>query len=129
MFKYIVTLFSILLSSVPAFASDEWVAEKTSSPHPVYTMQWSDRETLEYRSCGCADSCWKATLWDSSTQKRKMKVQLSCDCEVLFVKYSEIQKPVKYGDNCHKFEEVGKFDFIALEIKKILSDHELSIAR
>lgn len=47
-----------------------------------YTLPWSTPgEVLEYRSCGCGDSCWVAELRDART--KALKGRLRCDCERL----------------------------------------------
>ena len=47
-----------------------------------YTLPWSTHgEVLEYRSCGCGDSCWVAELRDART--KALKARLRCDCERL----------------------------------------------
>lgn len=47
-----------------------------------YTLPWNTPgEVLEYRSCGCGDSCWVAELRDART--KALKGRLRCDCERL----------------------------------------------
>ncbi|SCX39916.1 hypothetical protein SAMN03159363_0254 [Variovorax sp. EL159] len=47
-----------------------------------YTLPWNTRgEVLEYRSCGCGDSCWVAEVRNAHT--RALKGRLRCDCERL----------------------------------------------
>jgi hypothetical protein len=48
-----------------------------------YELPWRTRgEVLEYRSCGCADSCWVAEVRDTRT--KALRGRLRCDCERLF---------------------------------------------
>ncbi|AVS76326.1 hypothetical protein I4I83_00805 [Acidovorax cattleyae] len=47
-----------------------------------YPLDWPHaRETLLYRSCGCADACWVAEVRDART--RALKARLRCGCETL----------------------------------------------
>ena len=49
----------------------------------TYTLPWNGRgQVLEYHSCGCADSCWKAEVKNASNQR--VVATLRCDCEALF---------------------------------------------
>ena len=49
----------------------------------AYTLPWNGRgQVLEYHSCGCADSCWKAEVIDASS--KRVIATLRCDCEALF---------------------------------------------
>lgn len=48
-----------------------------------YELPWRTRgEVLEYRSCGCADSCWVAEV--RNTRTKALRGRLRCDCERLF---------------------------------------------
>lgn len=48
-----------------------------------YQVPWPTRgEVLEYRSCGCADSCWVAEV--RAQRSGVVKAKLRCDCERLF---------------------------------------------
>ena len=56
-----------------AFASGVHAAGGTGS----YELPWRTRgEVLEYRSCGCADSCWVAEVRDTRT--KALKGRLRC---------------------------------------------------
>lgn len=51
-----------------------------------YRLPWKTRgETLAYHACGCADSCWVATVRDSASGRTKAR--LRCDCEKLHAVY------------------------------------------
>ncbi|TQF09485.1 hypothetical protein FJV41_44340 [Myxococcus llanfairpwllgwyngyllgogerychwyrndrobwllllantysiliogogogochensis] len=91
--------------------------------HPLYTIPWEDKsQVLEYRSCGCADSCWVAEL--RAKKGRKLLARLRCDCEKLWVIPSGNSKEAEYRATCDGFDTERKLDLIAEELKKVLKAHK-----
>lgn len=61
------------LIATPAFAS---------GGTGTYRLPWNTKgQVLEYRSCGCGDSCWVAQV--RSVQTKAVVATLRCDCEQL----------------------------------------------
>jgi hypothetical protein len=68
-----------------------WGAAVASAPAQAaggtgtYALDWSHAgETLQYRSCGCADSCWVAEV--KSQRTHKTLAALRCDCTRLLAR-------------------------------------------
>lgn len=72
---------------MPSFAAMLFMAMLASGAQATggtggYTLPWNTPdEVLEYRSCGCGDSCWVAELRNART--KALKGRLRCDCERL----------------------------------------------
>ena len=69
----------------------KFVAEKSGleldAVTGAYPLDWGRAgETLQYRSCGCADRCWVAEV--KNQRSRKTLATLRCDCERLFARRS-----------------------------------------
>ncbi|CAG9172627.1 hypothetical protein [Cupriavidus pampae] len=48
----------------------------------TYRLPWNTKgQVLEYRSCGCGDSCWVAQV--RNVQTKAVVATLRCDCEQL----------------------------------------------
>lgn len=92
-----------------------------SSGNPTLYLNWKTKgESLTYRSCGCADSCWVAEL--RKVPSKKLVVRLKCDCEKLLVSREESpsQTPLDvYRETCAGFDSTGKLDKIAREIEML----------
>ena len=74
-----------------------WAAGK------AYPLDWGrPGETLQYRSCGCADSCWVAEVKNRRT--RQTLARLRCDCERLFSQTGARGPEVERAPNCSAFE-------------------------
>ena len=88
----------------------------------VYAIDWpTTSEVLEYHSCGCADSCWVAELYNRKS--RKLKIRLSCDCEKLYVTYKSNKSKKLLNNNCDEFnvDEInGKSKVISEKIQMLL---------
>ena len=76
-----------------------------NEPLPWYRFH----QALSYDSCGCADSCWVATLSDTRTHAKV--ATLRCDCEAVFFSKSNGKEQV-YARTCVAFEGNDKFDHI-----------------
>ncbi|MBV7540357.1 hypothetical protein [Acidovorax sp. sic0104] len=71
-----------------------------------YTLDWHGAgEVLEYRSCGCADSCWVASVKRLAT--RQTLAQLRCDCEKAYARVGANVSETPYADSCSAFERPG----------------------
>ncbi|MDP4077095.1 hypothetical protein [Acidovorax sp. A1169] len=69
----------------------------------TYPLDWGrPGETLEYRSCGCADSCWVAEVKNRRT--RQTLARLRCDCERLFSQTGPRGPEVERASSCAAFE-------------------------
>lgn len=91
--------------------------------HSLYTLDWENKsQVLEYRSCGCADSCWVAEL--RAKKGRKLLAGLRCDCTRLWVIPSPGAKEVEHRPTCEGFDEVGKFERITEELRKVVKAHK-----
>ncbi|MFY2561154.1 hypothetical protein ACN469_26365 [Corallococcus terminator] len=87
--------------------------------HPLYTLPWENKsQVLEYRSCGCADSCWVAEL--RAKKGRKLLAKLRCDCEKLWVIPSPDAKETEYRATCEGFDTEQKLDLIAEELRRVV---------
>ncbi len=72
----------------------------------AYPLDWGrSGEVLEYRSCGCADSCWVAVVKNRRT--RQTLASLRCDCERLFSQVGVRGHEVQRAPNCAAFEGVA----------------------
>ncbi len=68
-----------------------------------YPLDWGrPDESLEYRSCGCADSCWVAEVKNRRTQQTLAR--LRCDCERLFSQTGARDPEVERAPSCAAFE-------------------------
>lgn len=87
--------------------------------HSLYTLPWENKsQVLEYRSCGCADSCWVAEL--RAKKGRKLLAGLRCDCTRLWVIPSPGAKEVEYRPTCEGFDVEGKLDRITEEMRRVV---------
>lgn len=69
----------------------------------TYPLEWGRSvEVLEYRSCGCADSCWVAEVKNRRT--RQTLATLRCDCERLFSRVGARGPEVQRAPHCAAFE-------------------------
>lgn len=69
----------------------------------AYPLDWGrPGETLQYRSCGCADSCWVAEVKNRRT--RETLATLRCDCERLFSQVGTRNAEVERATSCSAFE-------------------------
>jgi hypothetical protein len=105
-------LFTASLSAAPASAS---------YGTPPSKLDWKTKsETLTYRSCGCADSCWIAEL--RNLKSKKLIVRLQCDCEKLRVSHND-SKPFGeaeiYRATCVGFDSEDKMEKITREIEQL----------
>jgi hypothetical protein len=79
-----------------------------ASPAPwaadnAYPLDWArPGETLQYRSCGCADSCWVAEVRNRRT--RQTLASLRCDCERLFSRVGARGPETERAPSCAAFE-------------------------
>lgn len=72
----------------------------------AYPLDWGrPGEVLEYRSCGCADSCWVAEVKNRRT--RQTVASLRCDCERLFSRVGVRGPEVQRAASCSAFEGVA----------------------
>jgi hypothetical protein len=117
--KYTIYLMSIFIffgfSSIATAACCDGISK----------LEWKNSaEILEYRSCGCADSCWVAELRSKKT--RRLKARLRCDCEKTYFSIDPGKIGGKseriYEGNCTRFENDDKFETINEEMKKILTN-------
>ncbi|CAM2179371.1 conserved exported hypothetical protein [Burkholderia cepacia] len=70
-------------------------------------LPWHRRhQVLAYGSCGCADSCWVATLTDTRTHAKV--ATLRCDCAEVFFSKNDGKEQV-YARTCAAFEGNDKF--------------------
>lgn len=71
-----------------------------------YPLDWRGAgEVLEYRSCGCADSCWVASV--KHLKSRQTLAQLRCDCEKAYATVGAHGRERPYADSCTVFEAPG----------------------
>lgn len=72
----------------------------------TYPLDWGrPGEVLEYRSCGCADSCWVAEV--KNRRNRQTLATLRCDCERLFSRVGARGPEVQRAASCTAFEGVA----------------------
>ena len=60
-------------------------------------------ETLQYRSCGCADRCWVAEVKHQGS--RKTLATLRCDCERLFARVGTSGPEVERSPTCSAIDD------------------------
>jgi hypothetical protein len=66
--------------ALSALVSQLAMAASGTEVHPLYALSWSNpKEVLIYRSCGCADACWTATVKDKKTGAVKATLKRNCD--------------------------------------------------
>lgn len=84
-----------------------------------YTLPWdAPGQALVYRSCGCADSCWRAEVREVATQQ--VKATLRCDCEALH--FSDEATPERVIEqSCAAFDAPEKMELITQRIKALIS--------
>ncbi len=71
---------TVTTAAAMALAASAFGASGTGA----YDLPWPvDGQVLRYRSCGCADACWKAEVRNTRTQA--VLATLRCDCEHLSV--------------------------------------------
>lgn len=93
-------LVAIALAAAVASASGLAVAAGGSGTYP---LEWAHSgEVLEYRSCGCADSCWVARVKNVRTQQTL--AQLRCDCEKAYAVVGARGREQLYAPSCSAFE-------------------------
>ena len=85
----------------------------------TYPLEWGrPGEVLEYRSCGCADSCWVATVKHRKT--RQTLAQLRCDCEKAYATVGPKGEERSFADTCHAFETPEKPQAIRQALESLL---------
>jgi hypothetical protein len=104
------------LSLVLSIISCSSLAWASSNPG-TYRLDWHvPGETLTYRSCGCADSCWNAAV--RVRRSGIVKARLRCDCEVLhFSQPSARKDEIALGSCSPTYDREGKFNEIAHELE------------
>lgn len=116
-----VAVLLIQFSAVGVGAAETTTNGFWHSVHPVYQFSWANsKERLDYQSCGCADNCWTAKIYDTSVRKERLKLELHCDCESMHLSIAG-GKPIKYLDSCAAFQGENKNEAIQDEIRKIQS--------
>jgi hypothetical protein len=72
----------------------------------TYPLAWGRAgETLQYRSCGCADRCWVAQVKHLSSGKAL--ASLRCDCERLFARVGASGPEVERSASCSAINDAG----------------------
>ncbi|MES2610820.1 MAG: hypothetical protein V4679_11305 [Pseudomonadota bacterium] len=86
----------------------------------AYPLDWGrSGEVLEYRSCGCADSCWVAEVKNRRT--RQTLARLRCDCERLFSQVGTRGAEKERAPSCSAFEGTkDKQSAIRQELERLL---------
>lgn len=86
----------------------------------TYPLDWGrPGETLQYRSCGCADSCWVAEV--KSRRTGQTLARLRCDCERLFSQVGVRGAEVERAPSCSAFEGTAdKPDVIRQALEELL---------
>ncbi|MDR6153351.1 hypothetical protein QF021_001440 [Acidovorax delafieldii] len=70
----------------------------------AYPLDWGRAgETLQYRSCGCADRCWVAEV--KHQRSRKTLATLRCDCERLFARVGTSGPEVERSPTCSAIDD------------------------
>ena len=70
----------------------------------AYPLDWGrPGETLQYRSCGCADRCWVAEV--KHQRSRKTLASLRCDCERLFGRVGSRGAEVEHSPSCSAIDD------------------------
>lgn len=113
--NYLISIFIFFAFSVTASAA---CCDKTSK------LEWGNStEVLEYRSCGCADSCWVAEI--KSKKTRRLMARLRCDCEKSYFSIGSSKIGGRseriYENNCSRFENDDKFKAINESMKQLLT--------
>lgn len=82
-----------------------------------YQLDWPNpNETLQYSSCGCADSCWTAEVRENKTNT--VKFRLHCDCEKLTFSTMGSSEEI-IADSCQKINGSNdKFEKIQNEMQR-----------
>lgn len=90
----------------------------TAAPHAPTPIPWAHPgQTATYRSCGCADACWTATVRERRTQ-RTVAV-LRCDCEQMFSSVGRApERP--HPARCEAFQHDDKFERIRIELEGLV---------
>lgn len=84
-----------------------------------YRLDWGHPgEVLEYRSCGCADSCWVARV--KHTRTHQTLAQLRCDCEQAHAVVGAKGREQLYASSCHAFEGDDKPCAIRQALQELL---------
>jgi hypothetical protein len=86
-----------------------------------YPLDWAHRgEVLQYRSCGCADSCWVAEVKNQRTGQTL--ATLRCDCERLFSRVGAVRAAeVQRAPSCAAFEgDADKPEAIRKTLEQVL---------
>ena len=90
--------------------------------HPLQQIEWPNKkQRLEYRTCGCADSCWTAQLWDISRKKRKLLASLRCDCESIWAKVGN-KKEYQHEKTCDVYGDMSKMTYIRTQMQELIKD-------
>jgi len=87
-----------------------------------YGLPWNvDGQVLEYHSCGCADSCWKAEV--RSTRTKAVLATLRCDCEHLYFSTTRFADEQQVPRACTDLDDKPTFirqmleELLAREVK------------
>lgn len=108
--RFLVLIFLVLGCFSSAFAV---------GVHPITPLPWHNKaEVLEYQTCGCADSCWIAKVFNKKT--RRPIAKLTCNCEKVFVTKGH-GTPQPYADDCAAFEGADKFKVITSTLQSLTS--------
>ena len=85
-----------------------------TSIHPIQNLDWDNKhQSLTYRTCGCADSCWTVTVVNKKSGYAILA--LRSDCENIYLKRkSNTEKKLSIGSQW--FETEDKFE----KIKSVL---------
>lgn len=75
-------------------------------------------EVLEYRACGCADSCWVAEV--RNARSRALKGRLRCDCEQLHATLGARGKEQVYAPSCATVNGSDKSEAIRETMERLL---------
>lgn len=59
-----------------------------------------------YKSCGCADACWKSEWFEINEYRVVSKASIGCDCK------SFVKNGTKRKEDCSKFSNNNKFELI-----------------
>lgn len=88
----------------------------------VKTVEVNDKKFhYAYRSCGCADACWKSILFEIVDLTIETNASISCDCEKLAEQTGNMELAI-LGD-CEEFNNAQKFERLERYwIDKIKSD-------
>lgn len=99
-----------MLLAFSTFAAPLATAASGTELHPLYQLPWSNpKEVLTYRSCGCADACWTATVKVRKTGTLKARLKRSCDRLDYALGRKPLQplnRPLEPFDTDHKNQEI-----------------------